>query len=275
MTLSRSDALALSLQRHVARANFLWFGPAFVAAMRAGFGYRMPDLRRFRAEVRSLVWGAGERAPIIVCANHLTLIDSMLIMWALFSARDYLADFRLLPWNMPELRNFARNAPLRVMCYLGKCVYVERGADAAKRRRTLDKFTHLLERRELLLIFPEGGRSRSGAFDEAAVTYSVGELVLARPGTKILCVYMRGRAQATWSNFPARGDTFDPLVTLLDPPPVEPGRRGARTIAQAIGARLAGMEAQYFAELGPLAATPQSAKEQGATPHAPLQDAPV
>jgi hypothetical protein len=194
----------------------------------------------------------------------------MLIMWSLFRARDYLADFRLLPWNMPELRNFARNLPLRVMCYLGKCVYVERGADAAKRRRTLDKFAHLLERRELLLIFPEGGRSRSGTFDVAAVTYSVGELALATPGTKILCVYMRGRAQASWSNFPARGDVFDPRVTLLDPPAVEPGRRGARSVALAIGERLAAMEAAHFAELGALAAAPRAGAD--ATP-AGLRDA--
>ena len=43
--------------------------------------YRIPELRRVRDEFAAQV--GTQRGPLLVCANHLTLIDSLVIQWAL------------------------------------------------------------------------------------------------------------------------------------------------------------------------------------------------
>ena len=56
-------------------------------------------------------------APVLVCANHLTLIDSAVIAWALGSPWWYLRHFAALPWNVPERANFA--ASLLMVAVIG------------------------------------------------------------------------------------------------------------------------------------------------------------
>jgi hypothetical protein len=207
--------------------------------------YRLVEARAFRAKVAAEL--AGHRGPVLVAANHLTMIDSMIIMWALGSFWTYLTEFRRLPWNMPEMRNFARNPVLRLMCYLGKCIYVERGGSLAARRETLDSFRHVLSLGDWALIFPEGGRSRTGRIDQENATYSVGELYLEVPDVKILCVYLRGEAQTTWGFFPKFGDRFRADARLLTPTTHGEGKRGARDVAREIIRELAAMEEEWLA----------------------------
>ena len=79
--------------------------PAVVGILRFGLGYRVAGLRELRREYRQ-IRREGD-APLLICANHLTLIDSFLIGWALGSPGWYLRHFASLPWNLPERRNFA------------------------------------------------------------------------------------------------------------------------------------------------------------------------
>src|SRR5690606_18758161 len=91
----------------------------------------------------------------------LTMIDSALVAWALGSPLDYLRDFAALPWNLPERRHFASRGWRRALVWLLKCVPIERGrrADVG---RVLERAAWLLAQGESVLVFPEGGRSRTG-----------------------------------------------------------------------------------------------------------------
>src|SRR6266851_1725254 len=101
--------------------------------MRFGLGWRIEGMAAARREYRSL-WGAGD-GPLLVCANHLTMIDSALIAWALGSPAS------------------------RLLIYLMKCVPVTRGGDRGEVAGVLGRLVYLRDRREAVLVFPEGGRS--------------------------------------------------------------------------------------------------------------------
>ena len=237
---------ALRAQRWVSWVNAPWFLGAFVLVMRLGARYRCPDVGRVRREMREVMRRVGDR-PLIICANHLTLIDSMIINWLLTPSWAYLWNWRLMPWNMPERSNFGRSPLLLIMSYLGKCVFVKRGGSIQERRATLDKFKALLWERETVCIFPEGTRSREGRVRGSQPTYSVGELYQAVPNTMVLCVYLRGLGQHTWGVLPRRGETFAVALELIDLGIPAPGRRGAKDVAEKIMQVLTAQEDHYFA----------------------------
>jgi hypothetical protein len=97
---------------------------------------------------------------------------------------------------------------------------------------------------DVALVFPEGGRSRSGRVDVDAAAYGVGRLAKAIPGCLVLCVYLRGVGQATWSDLPRRGERFHVELSVLEPKTDASGLRGSRDIARGILARLAEMESR-------------------------------
>ena len=72
------DRLGLAVQRAIGRLLSPVWIPATVALMRFGLGWRIEGMAAARREYRSL-WGAGD-GPLLVCANHLTMIDSALIV---------------------------------------------------------------------------------------------------------------------------------------------------------------------------------------------------
>jgi len=248
MTLSRRDQFGLELQRALGWLFFpLWAGLS-VGLMRFGAGYRIPDLRAFRKRVQALL--EGHDGPLFVCANHLTLIDSALVEWALCSNWAYWRRFARFPWSMPERRNYAGNPALRLMCYLGKCVPVVRGGSPEETKRTLDKFRYLMHRGEALFIFPEGTRSRSGRVDAENYGYGVGRLLAECPGAPVLCVYLRGREQARAGSVPKRGERFYVAAELLTPTSEQRGLRAARELSGQVIAKLVEMERRYFASYG-------------------------
>ena len=163
MPLSVSDRFALLVQREVGRLlGPIWI-PAGAAVLRWWYGWRIVDAGAARREFRRL--RRESPAPLLVCANHLTMVDSFLIAIALASPWWYVAHFAALPWNMPERDNFSRTWWLRIATYVMKCIPVERGGDRREIGRTVERFSYLLSRGDVGLIFPEGGRSRSGRVD--------------------------------------------------------------------------------------------------------------
>lgn len=218
---------------------------AAVAWMRFVRGYRIPGLRDFRAEVRRRV--GSHRGPLLVCANHLTAIDSVILVWALGSGLRYWVHDREFPWNLPERRRLGDGLPLRLACYLGKCVPVLRQGPPEGTARTMGKVRQLLAEGHRVMLFPEGTRSRQGRVDTRDFAYGVGRLVQEVPGTRVLCVYMRGWGQQTWGDLPRRGETFDLLLDVLEPTSPSTGMRGARDISRAIVDRLAALEEEWFA----------------------------
>lgn len=247
--LGRRDRLALAVQRVVGRLLSPLWVPATVVLMRFGLGWRIIDVARTRRAYRDLRRSHDE--PLLVCANHLTLIDSAIIAWALGSWTWFLAHYASLPWNVPERRNFSTSLVSRVLVYLMRCVPVERGGDRNEVAGVLARLTYLLRRHEAVLVFPEGGRSRTGRVEVENVTYGVGRVIAALPGCRVLCVYLRGEGQDGFSDLPARGERFHVRLAALQPTSAMSGMRGARDLSQQVVHTLADLERDYFQERSP------------------------
>jgi 1-acyl-sn-glycerol-3-phosphate acyltransferase len=214
--------------------------------MRFGMGWRIEPAERAAARDLFRRIRSESSAPILICANHLTMFDSFMIGSAIGYDRDYLLDFASLPWNTPERVHFASNWWKRTLAYLYKCVPVRRGSDRAEVARVLQKVGFLLGRGQVVLVFPEGGRSRSGRVDPEVAAYGVGRIVNSLPGCRVLCVYLRGEGQEGYSDLPRRGERFHVAVACIEPKSDRSGLRGSLEVARQITGRLAEMEQRYF-----------------------------
>ena len=149
--------------------------------MRFVYGFRFHDLRdirrRFKAELKA------NSGPVLIAANHLTFVDSPILTWGLAPTWWYVLHSAKMPWNTPERSNFAASLMTKVVVYLFKCLPITRGGDRKAVTLVLDKLAHLLSRGHLVLMFPEGRRSRTTRIDRTHAAHGVGRLVKAIPGT--------------------------------------------------------------------------------------------
>jgi len=240
--------LSVRLQNLVAQISVPFTFGAALLLLRGILRYRWENLRAFRTKIRSLL--DRQDGPVILCPNHLTMIDSLLLIWAMTPAWRALSQPRLFPWNTPEKNNFAHNAVLRFFCYIGKCLPVVRQGPAGQTRAFMDKIKVLLAKGQSLMMFPEGTRSRSGRVDTKNFAYGIGKIIddIRQDGFKpqVLCLYLRGKKQIGKSAVPPRGNRFFIDAEEVEPKTVHSGLRAARDLATQIVQRLAGMEAAYF-----------------------------
>jgi 1-acyl-sn-glycerol-3-phosphate acyltransferase len=242
--LSFRARLGLRVQEALSRALILLTYYGLLGWLRCR-GYRVPDLSRLRAEFAALE--RDRRKGLLVCANHLTLIDSLIIQWALAPGWRLLVRPRWFIWNLPDRNNISASWHLRTRGYVGKCIPVVRKGTAEEARQTLDKVAFLLSRGQSVLIFPEGGRSRVGHVDLERVMYSVGRMLQEAPGTRVLCVFARGVGQHDCSDYPRPGEEFFVRVEACAPTTAFKGLRADRDLAMQIVGRLGQMEQEYFA----------------------------
>ncbi len=232
-------------QREVSRLAAVFWVLAITSMLRVLMRYHIRDVARVRARYRALVKESGR--PLLICPNHLTMMDSAVITWALGGSWWYLFHYSRLPWNLPEYNNYASQWPTRVGAWLTKCIPVIRGGRREDVSRVIKRVQHLLARGETALIFPEGRRSRSGRVESDAIAHAVGRILTSVPGCQPLCVYLRGDKQHTWSTVPARGDSFYIDFELFEPQSDYSGMRRSRDFSKQIVDRLIGMEEEYFA----------------------------
>jgi len=207
-------------------------------------GYRVRELGRVRQTIRRLF--KEHKGPWIICPNHLTMIDSVIVQWAMAPLHGYMIRYRRFPWNLPERKNFQKNPFLTAVCYLSKCIPISRGGDRDQMKSTMDRCSHLLNSGESLLIFPEGGRSRTGRINVENFTYGVGRLVAHAPGCRVMCIYLRGDGQKTYTGVPRFGERFTMTVETLVPEMEGKGLKAQRDCALRIVEHLARMEDEYF-----------------------------
>ncbi len=238
------ERLALGVQRGLGRLLAPLWVPLLAGVMRFGFGWRVREQAALRAEYARLRAEPG--GPLLLCANHLTMLDSFVIAWALGSPGFYLRQHAALPWNTPESRHFASTVWRRALVYLMKCVPVTRGSDRRAVGRVLARVRYLLARGEAVLVFPEGARSRSGRVELESAAYGVGRLVQALPGCRVLCVYLRGDGQEGYSSAPRRRERFRARLACFEPKTDQAGVRGAQGLARQIVGRLAELEREHF-----------------------------
>jgi 1-acyl-sn-glycerol-3-phosphate acyltransferase len=237
--LSFRNRAALALQKAIGRLTVVVYAPLVVFMLRWVMGYRFRDIetvRRRFLEIRESHPGA-----LLLCPNHLTMIDSAIVAWGLASPLRYAVRYRLLPWNLPEQSNFA--SPLvRALCYLAKCLPIHRGGARGPQQAVFAKCTRLLRDGHPVLVFPEGRRSRTGRIDSSAMAHGVGRLVRSVPNCAVLCVYLRGDHQIRHSTVPRRGECFSMDLKLIRPHSSSGGVRGSREVTIAILAELEAME---------------------------------
>ena len=235
----------LQLQNVLGRAAIFLIAPLCFFIVRILF-YRIRNLREIRRQCAEEF--AGHKGPWIICANHLTMIDSFILIYASFSFVRHITHYKRLPWNLPEKTNFQSTIFLAVFCYLSRCIPVHRGGSREKMKQVLDACIYLLRNGQSIMIFPEGGRSRTGRVDKENFSYGVGRFIQNVENCKVMCFYLRGDRQRSYSLTPAWGDKFYVQMDVFKPAPaVSEGLRAQREYAAQIINRLAQMEDNYFA----------------------------
>jgi hypothetical protein len=96
------------------------------------------------------------------------------------------------------------------------------------------------------MVFPEGQRSRTGRVELESAAYGVGRIVGSLAGCRVLCVYLRGEGQETYSDAPRRGERFRGRMALIEPKSDQPGLRGSLDIARQVVAQLVELERSHF-----------------------------
>ena len=239
LALSPGGRFALRLQREIDRLLSPLTTALTAISLRFGFGFRVEEGEAVRRQFRHI---ADQPGPLLICANHLTMIDSFLIGWSLAHPFYYVRRFSRLPWNVPERSIFASNLPLRLFAYVFKCIPVNRGGRRSDVAQSLAKVVESLRSGETVLVFPEGGRSRSGRVELDSASPGVGRIFRAVPGCRVLCVYLRGKRQSSFSKAPARRDRFRVAMRLMEPKTDASGLRASRDVARQITATLIDME---------------------------------
>src|SRR5512138_3588187 len=126
----------LRLQDVLGRLAIFFLAPFYFMLAHAFF-YRVRNLREIRRQCKQEF--AEHKGPWIVCANHLTMIDSFILSYVSFSFWQHIAHYKKLSWNLPERRNFQSNIFLAALCYLSKCIPVDRGGSREKMKLVLDQ----------------------------------------------------------------------------------------------------------------------------------------
>lgn len=246
--LPRESRLALRIQRVISRLLSPISIPIAVGVMRYVYGYRIRNAAQTRKRFQALL--KQHRGPLLICANHLTLVDSFIATWAIGSGWWYFANFSKFPWHVPERTNFATTWYDRALIYIAKCVPVVRGAKRGEIAQLLGRLEYLLRIGEPVFIFPEATRSRTGRVQVDSPGHGVGRLLNSVPDCRTLCVYLRGDHQENWGDSPIRGESFYVDIDLVEFKSELRGMRRSQDLAQQTVLYLQKMEEKYLASRG-------------------------
>jgi len=251
MALTPEDLKSLRRQRFVSRAVAVPLSLFVAAAARLRFRYGLADIDRIRGEIWKKL--DAHDGPVIWAANHLTLIDSFLVYWAIFPMSRVLED-RLIPWSTPEYTNYYKlGGPvkarfIRALLYCCRCIpFLRGGEDAAAeawRQKAYDKCVWLLREGASVFVYPEAGRSRSGWLEARRPKDFLGKMAIDVPNAKFLCVYLRADDQIATTVRPPEGSVFRVKCDLIDG--ARPGETNARDVSQRLFDRLAELQNEWW-----------------------------
>lgn len=136
---------------------------------------------------RTRVYGRG-RIPMktntLLLSNHLSMIDSFLIVFTAFFPRELIQP-SLLPWHPAAAENFFKNRFYAWVFNMLKCIPVRPGRRDLK---AINRFTRALGEGTMIL-FPEGTRSRDGSIGKGRPGAG---LVLLESGATVIPVTITG-----------------------------------------------------------------------------------
>ncbi|MEL7451003.1 MAG: 1-acyl-sn-glycerol-3-phosphate acyltransferase [Pseudomonadota bacterium] len=222
--------LALEVQRTLSFLCLAVFGLICFATFRLRYRYSAVDLDEVRERFREI--RRQHPGAMLLCTNHLTLIDSIVQGIMLCPLSTYLTRPSALAWNLPERKNFNHALTWRLACYLGRCIPVTRGGSSEESKRTQARMQHVLNRGDIISIFPEGKRSRSGYVDDEDYSYATGHLLKLVPDATVVCIYLRGIDAGGFRDWPAQGERFFMDIEVLEP---RTEMKGLRAVAKAAG----------------------------------------
>lgn len=242
--LNRNEKTLLIIQGAVSHCLFILLGPFVTYLFKYKFKYKVDGLKGIRAKYQHIL--RNQNGPVLLCTNHLTLIDSIIQAIILNSNIGYLFNFSSLPWNLPEKSNYYNKYLTRLFCYLGKCIPVQRMTGSKNTKRTMAQVQFVLSRGDVVSIFPEGTRSRTGIIDDQNFSYGAGEILKNADNPTVICIYLRGRTKGGFANFPAKGETFYIEIEEFTPKSEHSGLRRVKDISTQIITKLKSMETKYF-----------------------------
>lgn len=240
--IGKQDKCLLRLQKALSFCIFpfifflVWCWLRFIRA------YRINNVAALRQQYLAII--KNSPGPILLCPNHLTFIDSLILISALCKPWRYFLCFRHFPWNLPKEENVEVSKLYRFVCYISKCLYIPK--DKTKTKHVMDKVQWLMQGKQDFIIFPEGTRSNTGRINTTNFIYGVGQLILDAPGITVISVYLRGRQQTKRSVLPKRGDNFDIALEKITPHTDKKGLRAMRDVASQLINHLVTMEDDYF-----------------------------
>jgi 1-acyl-sn-glycerol-3-phosphate acyltransferase len=235
------DLLRMRIQRFISFVFFTPFCGSFIKALSWPVRIKILNKKQLRAIYKQLI---ADPRPLLICSNHLTYIDSIIIMAALGSNPWYQTHFRAYPWNLPAAE-YARNPIFRFIGFMSKCWFIQRKGSREHQESILGLTKYLLENGEVVTIFPEGRRSRSGYFEFERITNGVGKIISNVPNCRVLCLYVRSNAQTGPSKLPPRGSSFFIESEIIIPASNKAGRNAYSEITQKIGSTIQSLEARY------------------------------
>lgn len=239
-------------QANLCRILLIPVGGVSVLLMKYLRGYSIKDIAEVRRQFRE-IWQEKEQGgwPLMICANHLTFIDSALMIWALASNWWYLFNYRAFTWNVPAGDFFKKKLHYHAILYLTKCIFIDRKGSPAHKNAVLNLCRYLLAKGDVVLIFPEGQRSREGRFDLERLRFGTGKILTSLENARVLCIHLRSPRQDTFSNYPPKGAHFQLRMRLIKPD-IEGASKKRASIAavREVGATIADMEREFFAANG-------------------------
>ncbi|MER3431789.1 MAG: hypothetical protein C4325_01260 [Blastocatellia bacterium] len=236
-------------QANLCRLLLLPVGGLLVILMKYFRGYRIENMAAIREQFKE-IWSEKESGgwPLLICANHLTFIDSALIMWALASNFWYLSNYKAFAWNVAAGDFFKKKLHYHAILYLTKCIFIDRKGSPAHKNAVLILCRYLLAKGNIVLIFPEGQRSRDGKFDVDRLRFGAGKILSSLENARVLCIYLRSPLQKGFSNYPPKGSRFSLKMTLIKPRTDGKSKKLASIAAvKEIGAVIKEMENEFFA----------------------------
>ena len=92
--------LLLSLQRIVSYFLLIFLYPFFYIIFFSIYRYRIIEIKSIRKEFKKIC--SEINGPMLICSNHLTFIDPIIIIWAFGSFWYYLFHYNRFTWNFPN-----------------------------------------------------------------------------------------------------------------------------------------------------------------------------
>lgn len=251
MSISKTIKATLLLQRMISLCVFCFLYSGYWLFLFIIRRYSILAIQDIRKQFNSITKNNSD--PLLICSNHLTYIDSVLLTLAFSSCKGYLINFHTMAWNFPKTTHMKKNFFYKFISYIGKCIFIELDASSENMNQPMKIAKYLLSKGEYIMLFPEGHRGKNGKVDTQNFTYGVGKLIYEIPNIKVLCVYLRGSSQKYSSNFPNKYDNFYCKLKLIDPTELNKqisnnhsNLRNIRNISKDVIEILSAMEQEYF-----------------------------